>query len=99
MASLHFSAAALVDLEEIDDYTFREWGEEQAVRYLAQLSACCDRVSENPLLGRQCGEILPGLRRIEQGKHVVFYQQLDGGVYIWRILRRGMLPSIHKIRE
>lgn len=86
-------------MEEIDDYTVDRWGEAQAVRYLDQLQSCCGRVARNPLLGRQCSKILPGLRRLEQGKHVIFYSQRDSGVYIWRILHESMVPSIHLQRE
>jgi toxin ParE1/3/4 len=95
MAKLHFSASAVRDMEEIDDYTVDRWGEAQAARYLDQLQSCCDQVARNPLLGRQCGEILPGLRRIEQGKHVIFYSQRNSGVYIWRILHESMIPVNH----
>jgi toxin ParE1/3/4 len=59
-----FSDSALRDLEEIDDYSVRQWGERRAEQYLAELSACCERLAANPLLGRQNEDILPGLRRI-----------------------------------
>jgi len=99
MAAIHFSEAALEDLKEIDDYTFREGGEAQAMRYVDNLAACCDRIASMPLSGRQCNEIFPGLRRIEQGRHVIFYQSLDSGIYIWRILHDSMLPTMKRMIE
>lgn len=99
MAAIHFSEAALEDIKGIDDYTFREWGEEQAIRYADQLAVCCNRIGSMPLSGRQCNEIFPGLRRVEQGRHVIFYQPLDSGIYIWRILHDSMLPTMNRIIE
>lgn len=95
MPGIQFSVSAIRDLEEIDDYTVDRWGEEQAERYLQQLRACCDRLAIHPLLGRQCSEISPGLRRFEQEKHVIFYSQPNSSVYIWRILHESMLPMMH----
>jgi toxin ParE1/3/4 len=99
MPAAHFSASATRDMEEIDDYTVDRWGEVQAIRYLDQLQSCCSRIARNPLLGRQCSEIFPGLRRFEHAKHVIFYSQQDSDVFIWRILHESMVPGIHIRRE
>jgi toxin ParE1/3/4 len=85
------SRLAEADLYNIGAYTLRTWGEAQADRYLAQLEACCQRLADNPALGRACDEIRPGLRRMEQGRHVVFYREEAGGVLISRILHQRML--------
>ena len=61
--------AATKDLADIDQYSVREWGEAQADRYLNQLEACFFRLAKNPLLGRECSTIRPGLRRIEHGTY------------------------------
>ena len=66
-------------------YTFRTWGEIQTDRYLRQLEDCCQLLADNPALGRQCDEIRLGLRRMKQGKHVVFYRQEPGSMLGCRI--------------
>jgi plasmid stabilization system protein ParE len=38
----------------IGSYTLRTWGEEQAVRYIDELEACCQMLADNPALGRTC---------------------------------------------
>jgi len=37
----------------------------------------------------------PGLRRMEQGKHVVFFRREPAGILVSRILHERMLPERH----
>lgn len=99
MARFRFSHRAEADLDNIGHYTLRTWGEAQADRYLGQLEECCQLIADNPALGRSCDDIRLGLRRIEQGRHVVFYREESGGVLISRILHRRMLPENQSIDE
>ncbi|MGA3202513.1 MAG: type II toxin-antitoxin system RelE/ParE family toxin, partial [Bryobacteraceae bacterium] len=68
-------------------------GEDQAFRYLDALEASCQMLAENPALGRACDNFRPGLRRMEHGRHVLFYRQVAGGILISRILHQRMLPE------
>jgi toxin ParE1/3/4 len=67
----------------------------QADRYLTELDDCCQRLARNPSLGRACDELRPGLRRIEQGKHVIFYRPHPEGIIVSRVLHRSMLATRH----
>ena len=94
MPAFRFSRRAEADLLSIGDYTLRTWGKAQAGRYLGELEACCQMLAGNPALGRSCEGIRPGLRRMEHGKHVVFYRlQKPGGILVVRILHQRMLPA------
>ena len=75
------------------------WGLSQAARYLRELEACCQRLADNPALGRPCDDIRPGLRRMKQGKHVVFYREEPSGIFISRILHGRMLPENQAIED
>jgi toxin ParE1/3/4 len=99
VAGFRFSRLAEADLLSIGDYTIRTWGEAQADRYIAELEDCCRRLAGNPGLGRSCDHIRPGLRRMECGRHVVFYRQEAGGILIVRLLHRSMLPERHSIED
>jgi len=99
VGGFRFSHRAEADLEEIGRYTLRTWGEAQADRYIGQLEDCCQLVADNPARGRPCDDIRPGLRRMEQGKHVVFYRQEPGGILISRILHQRMLPDRQAIDD
>jgi toxin ParE1/3/4 len=95
MSRYIFSLRAEADLDDIITFTIDRWNKAQADRYLAALDDCCQRLADNPLIGRACDELLPGLRRMEQGSHVAFYRQRDYGVRIIRILHKRMLPARH----
>ncbi len=84
---------------DIGAYTLRTWGEDQAIRYLDGLEACCQRLADNPESGRACESVRPGLRRMEQGKHVVFFRREPGGILVSRILHERMLPERHSLDE
>jgi toxin ParE1/3/4 len=93
MAALRLSARARSDLVGIGEYTLRTWGEPQATRYLKKIEDCMERLAESPMLGRPCNEIVPGLRRIEEGRHVIFYRPMGDRVVVSRILHRSMLAQ------
>jgi toxin ParE1/3/4 len=96
LAVFRFSRRAEADLLGIADYTLRTWGITQTARYLAELKVFCQTLADNPSLGRSCDDVRPGLRRLEHGKHVVFYRQRLTGIFISRILHQSMLPDRHE---
>lgn len=90
MADLHLSRRAASDLAEIADYTISEFGITQARLYRDQFQACFRSLLDNPQLGRSAGEVAPGLRRIRQQAHVVFYRVERDGLFIVRVLHHSM---------
>lgn len=74
------------DLEDIFDYTVDAFGLDQAVTYVSSFEAVFDRLSLNPQLGRERGEIRAGLRSIVKESHVVFYRITKNAIRIVRIL-------------
>ena len=99
VARFRFSLRAEADLLDIGLYTFRNWGPEQTDRYLCEVVNCCQLLADRLGLGRACDEIRPGLRRMEQGKHVVFYREEPGGILVSRILHQRMLPENQDMDE
>ena len=99
MAEFRFSRVAEADLLSIGAYTLRTWGEDQTIRYIDDLEACCQMLADNPTLGRTCDEVRPGLRRMECGQHVVFYREDAEGILVSRILHQRMLPERHAIDD
>jgi toxin ParE1/3/4 len=95
VASVRYSVRAEADLLSIGEYTLRTWGAKQTEKYLTSLEDCCLRLAANPLLGRSCDEIRPGLRRMEDEKHVVLHRQIPKGIFVSRILHKSMLPELH----
>jgi len=97
MAAYRLSRLAEADLLDIATYTLETWGQDQAVRYVDDLEACCRRLADNPELGRACEHIRPGLRRMEHGRHVLFYRMEADGILVSRILHHRMLPEAQAI--
>jgi toxin ParE1/3/4 len=76
------------------------WGVQHAANYLAKLDACFHRLATMPDLGRACDHIRPGLRRIEEAAHVVFYRRQDASsVRIVRVLDQRMQPELHDLED
>jgi len=99
LAKVRLSRLAEADLVDIGIYTLRTWGEEQTVRYLEDLEKCCHQLAANPGLGRACDHIRSGLRRMEHGRHVIFYRIQATGMVISRILHQRMLPERQNIDD
>ncbi|MHB1960658.1 MAG: type II toxin-antitoxin system RelE/ParE family toxin [Acidobacteriaceae bacterium] len=99
MSRYRLSALAELDLADIADYTTDVWGAKQAGLYLDSLVECFDRIAQVRGLGRASDSVHPGFRRIEQGKHVVFYKPRRRDVFIGRILHQNMLPTRHQLME
>ncbi|MGA3344559.1 MAG: type II toxin-antitoxin system RelE/ParE family toxin [Terracidiphilus sp.] len=93
MPTLQFSRNAKADLLNIGAYTLQTWGAAQAERYLDGLERRTKLLASNPLLGRLCEWIRPGLFRFERDRHVLFHRRQEEGILISRILHQSMLPE------
>ena len=96
---VRFSRLAESDLLSIGSYTLRTWGESQSKRYLDELEAACQQLAGDTALGRACDDVRPGLRRHEQGKHVIFFRHHGAGILVSRVLHERMLPGIHQFGD
>nr|WP_244275992.1 type II toxin-antitoxin system RelE/ParE family toxin [Enterovibrio norvegicus] len=46
-------------------------------------------------MGRDCGEIGPGIRRHDFQKHTLFYRVRESDIFVLRILHQQMNPLQH----
>ena len=90
MPSFHLTRRAYEDLKSIARHTQDRWGRAQRDKYLSSLDECFHLLAENPGLGRACDEIRAGYRKMQEGRHVVFYRSLAEGIEIVRILHSSM---------
>jgi toxin ParE1/3/4 len=93
VARFRFSRRAEADLLSIGDYTLRTWGVDQALRYIDDLEACCQMLADNCALGRSSDHIRPGLRRMESGRHVVFYREDAAASWFFESCTRTCFPN------
>ncbi len=99
MADYVLSNKADDDLGRIYVYSSQTFGEARAETYFLGLRDCLQALADNPRLGRPAELATAGLLRHEHGRHIVFYLMEDGGIFVARILHRGMDVSHHLAPE
>ena len=99
MPIVRLSIKAEDDLTRIVWFTLRKWGSDQAIRYRQGLESFLDLVALNPGMGRLKDEFGFGVRRVEWGRHVVFYETDTSGIFVLRLLHDRMMPSRQDIEE
>ena len=57
-----------------------------ADRWIDQLDEQFALLSSQPLMGRSRDELAPGLRSFPFGRYVIFYEPIEGGIDIVRLL-------------
>ena len=80
------SEIADMDLEEIFDYTFDEFGFDQAEKYLLEIEEIFQNLIINPQIGKKRDEIKQGLYSFPKDNHIIFYRILDNHIRIVRVL-------------
>lgn len=83
------SLAADSDIEEIFNYTEKEFGFTQAVKYISDFEDVFTELIKSPELGRSRNEIKFGLRNIVQESHIIFYRILEDRIRIVRVLHES----------
>jgi len=87
---LRVSAPARDGLVRIAAYTGRRWGPAQRRKYLALIKERFNALRGAPSLGVGRDVLLPGLRALPVGSHVVFYRETETVVDILRVLHGSM---------
>ena len=89
MANYNLSQPAEIDLEDIFDYSYNQFGIDQAIAYQDQLLATLDRMGSFPESGISRDDIRKGLRLTISGGHIIFYRIKTQEVFILRILHHS----------
>ena len=95
MREVVISERAEADLREIWLYSFDNWGDAQADRYLDELDGGLQQCGVEPERGKDRESVRPGYWSRRARKHVVFYTFSDTVVLIQRVLHGSMDPSRH----
>ena len=91
MAKVIFRQEAIDDLNNIWDYTFEQWSENQADKYYSTLRFACTEIGENPDIGKEYTEIRKDLLGLKSGKHIIFYHLTsEDEIEVIRILHERM---------
>ena len=85
MAILLKRPLAELDLLDIWDYIADD-SPDRADDFLNRIESKLMTLAQNSGLGRKRSELLPDLRSFSIGNYVVFYQQIEGGIDVIRLL-------------
>ena len=90
MKQLIFLPVARQELLDIWDYSFGNWGQGQADRYLADLDAMFARIANGSAPSRPADELRPDLRKVPVGRHVMFFREVAEVIEVVRVLHERM---------
>lgn len=90
MAEYRLTPAAERDLEAIWNHTLRQWGAEQANRYIDILAAAFAELAQSPKTVPGCDQIRPGYRRRSVERHMIYFRITTYGIAVIRILHDRM---------
>jgi toxin ParE1/3/4 len=95
MRKIHVQALAESDLIGIWQYSFEEWGEAQADKYLDELDSGIQSLAGNPELGIKRDYVRNGYRVLYVGSHAVYYTVTPTMIHVIRVLHGSMDPERH----
>lgn len=81
---------AVLDLEEIWQFTAEKWSVEQADRYYKLLIGEFAHIRSNPNGGKSMAHLRMGYRATKVKSHLIFYRVVNDTVEIIRILHERM---------
>jgi len=90
MGNFRLTKEADADLLDIAGYTIAKFGLRQSKTYKDGLYNCFKTLSENVSLGRGAAEFTPTLKRFKYKSHSIFFEPLDTGILIIRVLSQRM---------
>lgn len=90
MLKLRLSPQAVIDLEDIYEFTFQTWGMSQADKYQDELYSTMQSISKNPSIGSLYYFKEGDYRKININRHIIFYRQYRNECIIVRILHERM---------
>jgi len=91
MAKVILRQEAIYDLNDIWDYTYEKWSENQADKYYATINLACKGIGQNPDVGRDYSVISKNLLGLKSGKHIIFYHLIsENETEVVRILHERM---------
>ncbi|MGH7495658.1 MAG: type II toxin-antitoxin system RelE/ParE family toxin [bacterium] len=85
-----YTPQARADLRDISRFTDARWGREQRMGYLGRLKNRFPQLANHPQTGRKRYEIVGAPYSFHEGRHVIFYQEIEDGIEVLRLLHDAM---------
>ena len=90
MRKIHLHTLAESDLLGIWQYSFEQWDEDQADKYVDELNKGIGLLAENSELGAKRDYVRDGYRVLFINRHAVYYTVTASTVHIVRVLHSQM---------
>jgi toxin ParE1/3/4 len=78
--------SATADLDEIWDYSEKEWGREQADCYATEIAMRCNELADVNIIPQEISLASGRFLRIRSGSHFIFLRDLPDELRVIRIL-------------
>ena len=95
MRQIRLRSRAEIDLVDIWAYTFAQWDEGQADKYVDELQVAINHLVDHPQRGVPRSNVRDGFRVLFVNRHAVYYQLTPATVDIVRVLHAQMDPDGH----
>jgi toxin ParE1/3/4 len=95
MAHYQLTNKAEAEIEGIIEYSIVNFGLNVAQKYITGLHECFMLLAEHQSWGGDYDFIVQGLRRYEYRSHAVYYQHMDDGILVVRVLGGKQDPARH----
>lgn len=89
MNSVRLTPQAKADLDDIWNYTAKQWNTKQAEAYMRALDSTFHLLVLNPRLGRNIDDIRKGYFKFPTASHILIYRMNKEQVEIVRILHKS----------
>ena len=86
MAKVIKSAKARNDLKEIFNYIADNSSNSQATKFLKALESTMQTLADSPGVGTSRDHLEPSLLGFPKDKHLIFYQKMEDGIQIIRVI-------------
>lgn len=83
---IEISPKAFSDLDDIFNFSLRQWGDVQANQYIERVFARLDLLSDSPKLGRRVERMPPEVRVLRTEQHSAYYQVRVDHIWVMRVL-------------
>ncbi|HJD66425.1 MAG TPA: type II toxin-antitoxin system RelE/ParE family toxin [Rickettsia endosymbiont of Bembidion nr. Transversale] len=94
MNKCDFTDSAKRDIEDIINYSLKNWGKQQTTKYLDEIYKKTLDLSANPNIGVLRSNIYQNLFSFPIKRHTIYYIKQPSGIIIIRILHSVMHPTI-----
>ncbi len=90
MVTLHITDRAALEIEQVQEYTKQQWGQDQADKYIADIDRILQLLQEYPDLLQTKTQISQYLKFYATGKHILVFEKINDEIYLITVKHTAM---------